>query len=350
MADATTMNPYNNQGLAQPPLSQPQKESNAKFYLAGFLIGLILAIILGLVFYKFFYPKLLERQALAEMNLGELQRENVRVLETEIERYTNALQGDVCAAAPIEDSIPLFRPITPPEGSGLKPMENVEPEYPDIGENIESATVFVMSETTSGTGFFINERQILTNRHVVESALGKGQGDDILVNNKALQKGRRAKLVAYTDKGYGVGYQQDLAVIELEDDPGQHGVLKISQSEPKKTDRVAAWGYPGFIIASDPKFQEMLSGNLSTVPEIVYSEGVVSVVQDSKGANIVNHTAQLASGNSGGPLVNASGNVVGINTWINVEPDSNAQSQVAQGSNSIIDFLNQKHISFQSAS
>jgi S1-C subfamily serine protease len=284
------------------------------------------------------------------MNVGELQNENIRVLETEIERYSNALKGDVCSSPPIDDSVPLFRPITPPEGSGLQPMEGVEPENPELGTDIESATVFVISENTTGTGFFINERQILTNRHVVEPAVRKGQGDRILINNNALGKVHQAKLVAYSSKGSDEGYQEDLAVIELVDDPGRHGVLKLSQNEPKRADRVAAWGYPGFIIQTDPKFQELLQGDLDTVPEIVYSEGVVSVIQDSAGKSIVNHTALLSTGNSGGPLVNKNGNVVGINTWINMERNTNAQSQIAQGVDSITEFLDQNRISYQRAS
>jgi V8-like Glu-specific endopeptidase len=363
MSDATTYNPYGGPGQngAQPPgygppaqgagQAGPQKRSHGKFYLLGFVLGLILALAFALLFWKLYYPKIQERRLVAELNPPGLQEENVRMLESEIEKYKGALEGNVCEAAPIESSVPLFRALTPPPDSGLAPMDGVAPEHADIGEEIESATVFVIElNGGTGTGFFINQRQVLTNRHVVEKAIAAGTTDQIFVNNSSLGRMLRARLVAYSGTGPDGGFQEDLAVLEVSDSPPRHGVLKFSKTAPKRSDRVAAWGYPAFIISSDPKLQELLKGDMDSVPEIVYTEGVVSVVQHADGASVVNHTAQLSPGNSGGPLVNTAGSVVGINTWINVDSTSNSQSQVAQGDDSILPFLDQNSISYQTGS
>ncbi|MDR2338823.1 MAG: serine protease [Deltaproteobacteria bacterium] len=334
-------------GPGDPPKA---KASHGKFYLLGFLIGLILASALAVLFYKFYYPKILERQALAELNLSEMQRENLKTLENEIAKYKSALDGDVCLMAPLSHAVPLFSTPSPPDGSNLPPMSNVKPENPQVGDNIESATVFVLTAESMGTGFFIGERHVLTNRHVVASVLAGTKDEMIFVNNKSLGKAHPARVVAYSNLGKANPYQYDLAVLEVMDDPGKHGILKFSRENPKRSDWVGAWGYPAFIIAKDPKFRQLTQGSIDSAPEIVYSEGVVSVLQDFQGSVIVNHTAQLAQGNSGGPLVDSKGDVVGINTWINADKVSNSQNQVAQGCRSITKFLDDNGISYRTGS
>jgi S1-C subfamily serine protease len=357
MADVTTTNPYGAPAYGQgppppPPQAEPVKTGHGKYYLLGFIIGLILAVAFAVIFYKYYYPILLERQALAELNVVELQGENIRALETEINRYKSALGGDVCTAAPLENSLPLFKDPAPPEGSGLPPLDNVEPEFPDRGEEIENSTVFVVDAASGsmGSGFFIADRLVLTNRHVVEDAITTGKADGIFINNRNMGKAHPAKIRAFSSQGKNNPYQSDLAVLEVMDDPGPHQPLKFAQGDIKRAERVASYGSPGFIIKTDPNYQQLIQGAMNSAPDVVYSEGVVSVVQDYKGSTMVNHTAQLAKGNSGGPLLNERGNVVGINTMINIDNESNSQSQLAQGNSSILRFLGENNISFQTGS
>ena len=48
----------------------------------------------------------------------------------------------------------------------------------------------------------------------------------------------------------------------------------------------------------------------------------------------------------GGPLVNEKGDVIGINTFIRLDADSNRQTQTALGSDAIMGFLREKGIPF----
>lgn len=159
-----------------------------------------------------------------------------------------------------------------------------------------------------GTGFAIARGgYVLTNNHVVEN------GAFLYVTNRLLPEIYKAEII-WTDE------KRDIALIRAEnlDAPG----LPLSRIDLAPIDPVVAIGYPRIATAS---------GNVDTA---VFSRGVVSRYFTYNGSGIpikyIQHDTTISGGNSGGPLFNQCGEVIGINT--SISSDIRAGAQIANSS------------------
>lgn len=141
-----------------------------------------------------------------------------------------------------------------------------------------------------GSGFiFSEEGYVLTNYHVIANA---NQVKVIFNNGKEVN----AKIVNYQPEA-------DLAVLKITDKVELPGVATLGDSENLQVgEQVVAIG--------NPLGKEYL-GSVTT--------GIVSAVSrdveiDGKKMNLIQTDTAINPGNSGGPLINAKGEVVGINT------------------------------------
>ena len=240
-------------------------------------------------------------------------------------------------AAP-ESAAPATQAKEPVTKMSPKRLEAREPA--NVAELLEQNTVLILAlvgkGVSMGTGFFLAPDTIMTNAHVV------GNATEVVYINKFVGTVRAASvLLRVREQGL------DFAVLKTRE-PIPVKPLKLQKDLVQKMERVSAWGFPSAVMSDDPKFLGLLQGNMQAAPEVVYTEGSVNVVLNRKPPLVV-HSATVSQGNSGGPLVNAAGDVVGINTMIKLDDRSYRQSSLAIPSTVIAAFLEANKVSFTPA-
>lgn len=146
------------------------------------------------------------------------------------------------------------------------------------------ATPKAGQETSSGTGFFVSDNgHVITNHHVIKGCTSI----DIRRPNSAQQK---AALVADDPTN-------DLALLRVESDTGPHASLRV---ETRLGEAVAVFGYPlSSVLASGGNFT---LGNVTALAGLRNDTRFIQI------------SAPVQPGNSGGPLLDAFGNVIGVVT------------------------------------
>jgi hypothetical protein len=171
----------------------------------------------------------------------------------------------------------------------------------EMRESVVRIEVETAQGTRSGTGLLINDkRTIATNNHVIENP--KNIWVTFLANGKPTSV--PARLIA-TDPA------KDIALIEtLNDIYADPVVLADYDTEPPA--KVTAIGYPvaaNFVAGGLlPTILLEPSYSVGTIARIVTNAGLLG------GARLIQHTAVVNPGNSGGPLFDECGRVIGINT------------------------------------
>jgi V8-like Glu-specific endopeptidase len=144
------------------------------------------------------------------------------------------------------------------------------------------AVVSIQAGRSRGTGFFIRPDTVLTNAHVVE-----GQSSVQL----------QAREASYTARVVTVSTAYDLAVLSVSGASASQPSLRLGSV---KSTRVG---------------QEVVAiGSALGVLSNTVTRGIVSAVRQAGTVTLLQTDAALNPGNSGGPLIDRSGVVVGINT------------------------------------
>lgn len=224
------------------------------------------------------------------------------------------------------------------EASNVAPSDAAASEPLDkrtMLASLEALSVLVLTPVGHGSGFFVGPGLILTNKHVV------GNETKILITSDALGRPFTAKVVkqSATPKEVGNADFALLQIAEFTDNP----IATIAAGTSKLAGVVAA-GYPGLVILNDQALSRLNSGDLSAAPDLVVSRGEISAIQQPGGiqANSLEtlvHTARIMPGNSGGPLVDDCGRVVGINTFITANSELASSAGFALGPAALREFL-----------
>lgn len=274
----------------------------------------------------------------------ERQREQNVALEKEIEARRQLLAGDVCV------SDPATRPRLGPDRAAPVTPAAIVPPPPGgqafqgtLAELLTQGVVLIVAPslgsdgTSTGTGFFVAPDLIVTNRHVIEDA----DPAQLVVTSRKLARTTHATIVAQTPNSE-IG-SPDIALLRIEPGSGIQPLAFSSAVAP--LDQVIAAGFPGLLLQTDEAFARLRQGDASAMPEVILTDGRVNAIQSAPGGmRIIPHSAAVSGGNSGGPLVDACGRVVGINTFITANRDQVAHANYAQKSEGAIAFLRQNGV------
>jgi S1-C subfamily serine protease len=168
----------------------------------------------------------------------------------------------------------------------------------DLTKKVKESVVQIEIETSAGkaagTGYVVNQSMVVTNQHVIEDA---SKVELVFPDMTRIQ----AKGALHVDA------DRDIAVIAVPTGAKMNPIA-ISKAYPEQGLDVAAYGNPG-------------GGGFSV------SKGIVSAIRDKESLRQVDEglsvfegvwiqtDAPISPGNSGGPLVDYTGTVIGMNTW-----------------------------------
>ena len=190
-----------------------------------------------------------------------------------------------------------------------------------IGDN--NGELFPISH---GTGFAVSGDTVVTNAHVVRDAL-RDEGMQIGIVPNGGGEAVYGRIVA-------VLARNDLALIRI---TGSLRLppLALAGGAPPDSGEVTSVGYPMNV----DRAQGLDLSDIFRSQPPVKSRGYVSGARPSRQFDTILHTAPIARGNSGGPLLDPCGRVVGVNSFGADNDGGDAEFFFAVSNRELVPFL-----------
>ena len=162
--------------------------------------------------------------------------------------------------------------------------------------SVKPNVAIVFTGNQGGTGFIVghgsNETYIITNKHVV----GSDRNVSVQWPDGSRNRGIVVASPRNSDAWERGNFTNDLALIKINEIKGIP--LPIKQANEVAGENVIAIGNPAEY-------------------DFTVTRGIVSAVRNN--GQIIQTDAAINGGNSGGPLINSSGCVVGVNTFVRID-------------------------------
>jgi hypothetical protein len=178
-----------------------------------------------------------------------------------------------------------------------------------------------------GTGFAVSPTRIVTNAHVVAEAV---QDDTLRIGIVPPEGagGAFARVVA-------VSPRNDLALLEIAKGSLRLPPLALAASATGNLGEVTAVGYPMNVDLA----QGLDMSDIFRAQPPVKSRGFLSGERPSRQFDTILHTAPIARGNSGGPLLDPCGRVIGVNSFSAESVGGEAEFYFAVSLRELLPFL-----------
>lgn len=176
-----------------------------------------------------------------------------------------------------------------------------------------------------GSGFAVTPNIIVTNAHVVQPSTN----DRSIIVGVVPSEGSeiyRASIIAYSP-------QKDLALIRLEE--GKLEPISIFGPQVGDGTEIVAIGYPGAV----DRALGLTDGDKVEPGRPVKTTGTISGGRSNLEFATFLHTAAVARGNSGGPIVDECGRVIGVNSFLSVSDGVDAEFGFAISNAELLSFL-----------
>ena len=177
-----------------------------------------------------------------------------------------------------------------------------------------------------GSGFAVSPTLIVTNAHVIAPAR---EDDSMLIGVVPSEgaSGYLARIVAISPRN-------DLALLRLVD-KGSVAPLTLFPGAIEDGAEVYAVGYPGNVdLAQGLSLSEIVEPQA-----VVKTRGYLSAGRSSRQFETLLHTAPIGSGNSGGPLLDSCGRVIGVNSFGTVSEGADSEFYFAVSPRELAGFL-----------
>jgi hypothetical protein len=165
-----------------------------------------------------------------------------------------------------------------------KPKDKKNLSAVELYEKCGGSTVEIAASTdytkSIGSGFFIGDGMLVTNYHVIQGM------KNIVVTTSGNKVINITKILGYDEK-------LDLAILQVDE---KYKGLAVSNSKAKVGEKIYTLGSPLGLTGT------MTDGMITTATRLIDDVDYIQI------------NASISSGNSGGPLINAYGEVIGVNT------------------------------------
>ena len=185
---------------------------------------------------------------------------------------------------------------------------------------------------THGSGFAVTPTRIVTNAHVIREALL----DDTLRIGIVPSQGDEATFATPVS----VSPRNDLALLEITDGSLRLPPLTLAGGGDRGAGEVSAVGYPMNVDLA----QGLEISDIFRAQPPVKSRGFLSGERPSRQFDTILHTAPIARGNSGGPLLDGCGRVLGVNSFGADSDGSDAEFYFAVSLRELMPFLRENGV------